>query len=202
MKLSPRFDEAFLLASRLHREQERKGSGEPYLAHLMAVCSLALESGADEDQAVAAILHDAVEDQGGAETLTRIRDRFGDRVAAIVDGCSDSQLAVKPPWRARKEAYVARLRTEPPEVLLVSAADKLHNARAILRDYRELGDSLWDRFTGGKDGVLWYYEQLAEGFLATGPDRLASELGRTVDELKKRVRDADERAASGDRHER
>lgn len=187
MTLSARFDDAFLYASRLHAEQVRKGSGEPYLAHLMAVCSLALENGADEDQAIAALLHDAVEDQGGAETLAVIRERFGARVAEIVAGCSDSQEAIKPDWRPRKEAYLAQLRREPAEVLLISAADKLHNARAILRDYREIGEALWPRFTGGKDGVLWYYGALAEGFRGTGPERLADELTRTVDSLMERV---------------
>lgn len=197
MKLSRRFDEAFLYASQLHREQARKGSGEPYLAHLMAVCSLALENGADEDQAIAALLHDAVEDQGGAETLAVIRERFGARVADIVAGCSDSQEAKKPDWRPRKEAYLARLRREPAEVLLISAADKLHNARAILRDYREIGDALWERFTGGKDGVLWYYGELARGFRATGPTRLGDELTRTVDALMEMVAAAGAAAPRG-----
>jgi (p)ppGpp synthase/HD superfamily hydrolase len=183
MKLSRRFDEAFLYAAELHEDQERKGGGEPYLAHLMAVCSLALEHGADEDQAIAALLHDAVEDQGGDRILGDIRSRFGADVADIVAGCSDSRLATKPPWRLRKEAYLDRLRVEPPRVLLIVTADKLHNARAILRDYREIGDALWERFTGEKDDVLWYYRELARALGSTGPARLADELTRTVDEL-------------------
>jgi (p)ppGpp synthase/HD superfamily hydrolase len=183
MVLSSRFEDALGYAARLHAEQVRKGTGVPYIAHLLAVTALALEYGADEETAIAALLHDAVEDQGGAATLEAIRQRFGARVAEIVDGCSDTDVTPKPPWRARKEAYIAHVRVAPPDVRLVSAADKLHNARSILADYRVLGDALWDRFTGGKAGTLWYYRALVDAFRAAGPSPLVEELARVVDEL-------------------
>ncbi|MFM8322898.1 MAG: HD domain-containing protein [Chloroflexota bacterium] len=164
MPLSPRFDEALLYASRLHRDQLRKGSQVPYLAHLMGVSALVIEDGGDEDQAIAGLLHDAVEDQGGQPTLDEIRRRFGERVAFIVAGCTDSFESPKPPWRERKERYLAHLRQAPPDVRRVSLADKLYNARAILDDLLRSGEQVWERFRGGKDGSLWYYRTLAEEF--------------------------------------
>src|SRR4051794_14565870 len=138
MESSSRFEDALVYATRLHAQQVRKGSGVPYIAHLLAVTAIAMEYGADEDTAIAALLHDAVEDQGGAATREAIRRRFGERVVAIVDGCTDTEVTPKPPWRARKDAYVAHVLVAPPDVRLVSAADKLHNARSILADYRLL----------------------------------------------------------------
>lgn len=184
MKLSSRFEEALIFAAKLHADQLRKATGIPYVAHLLGVASLALQYGADEDQAIAALLHDAIEDQGGAAAREEIRRRFGNRVTAIVDGCTDAETIPKPPWRARKEAYLDHLRSAPPEVLLVSACDKLDNARAILGDYRAVGEEVWKRFTGGREGTLWYYRALAESFLATGPERLAEELSCVVGELE------------------
>jgi (p)ppGpp synthase/HD superfamily hydrolase len=184
MTLSTRFDEALLYASQLHREQLRKGTTIPYISHLLGVCSIALEYGADEDAAIAALLHDAVEDQGGEATLAVIRACFGDAVAEIVLGCTDALVVPKPPWRARKEAYLVHLRSAPATVRLVSACDKLYNARAILRDYRELGGALWERFTGGCDGTLWYYHALTDVYRLFGPDPLIDELDRTVSELE------------------
>ena len=140
MPLSPRLHEALSYAATLHADQQRKASGEPYLAHLLAVAALVMEYGGNEEETIAALLHDAVEDQGGMATLAEIRRRFGPAVAEIVEGCSDTAVAPKPPWRQRKEAYIARLRTRPASVRLVSAADKLHNARSILREYRRQGD--------------------------------------------------------------
>ena len=148
MRLSPRFEEALLFAVRLHADQVRKESGIPYSAHLLSVAALVLEYGGDEDMAIAALLHDAIEDQGGAPTREAIRARFGDRVTAIVDGCTDAEIQPKPPWQARKEAYLAHLPTAPAEVRLVSAADKLHNARSVLADYRQVG-----RICGGAFGA-------------------------------------------------
>jgi GTP pyrophosphokinase len=146
---------------------------------------LVLEDGGGEDEAIAALLYDAVEDRGGRDTLEEIRRRFGDHVAHIVEGCTDTDTIPKPPWRERKERYIAHLRSAPPEVLRVSAADKVHNARAILADYRALGEPLWARFNGGRDGTLWYYRTLASvlgqaraGFLAEELDRVVSELER------------------------
>ena len=183
MALSTRFDDALVYAARLHANQTRKGTTIPYIAHLLAVASIALEHGADEDTAIAALLHDAVEDQGGAVTRAEIQRRFGDKVTMIVDGCTDTDIVPKPPWRARKQAYIAHLADAAPETRLVSAADKLHNARAILSDYRRSGDTLWNRFNGGKDGTLWYYQALAQAFAIYGPADIAAELKRTVQEL-------------------
>ena len=136
--LSERFDRALVLASTLHRKQVRKDSGIPYVAHLLGVASLALEHGADEEQAIAALLHDAVEDQGGIPTLERIRAEFGDRVAGLVMALTDAVTQPKPPWRKRKEDYLAHLVDAPDEVLLISACDKLHNARSIVEDHRHV----------------------------------------------------------------
>jgi (p)ppGpp synthase/HD superfamily hydrolase len=176
--LGPRFDQALLLASELHRQQLRKESGVPYLSHLLAVCALALEHGADEDQAIAALLHDAVEDQGGLPTAARIRAQFGDRVAELVLALTDAVVVPKPPWRARKEAYLRHLADAAAEVLLVSCCDKIHNARCIVSDHAQSGTSLWSRFTGGRDGTLWYYRELAALFARRGPEAPARELAR------------------------
>jgi GTP pyrophosphokinase len=185
MILSDCFEEALTLAVRLHASQVRKGTAVPYIAHLLAVASLVLEQGADEDEVIAALLHDAVEDQGGEATLEEIRRRFGDRVAEIVDGCTDARTTPKPPWRGRKEAYLAHLSQAPAAVRLVSTADKLHNARTILADYRTLGEALWERFNGGREGTLWYYRSLVEAFRATGPSPLVEELDRVVLEIER-----------------
>jgi len=185
--LSTKFDEALLCASNLHRGQIRKGSGVPYVAHLLSVAGIALEYDADEEEAIAALLHDATEDQakGDAEGLkNRIRGMFGDKVLAIVEGCTDAEVIPKPPWRARKERYVAHLAEASPSVLLVSAADKLHNARAILSDLRTVGAAVWGRFNGGRDGTLWYYRALVTAFEARGRSALTEELNRVVSEIE------------------
>jgi (p)ppGpp synthase/HD superfamily hydrolase len=176
-------------ASGLHHQQARKGVRIPYIAHLMSVCALVFEAGGDEDQAIAALLHDAVEDQGGLPTLDTIRHLFGDRVADAVESCSDSTVsdpAKKLPWRERKEKYLAHLRsTKNKDVLLVAVADRVHNARAILSDYRELGEKLWQRFNAPKENQLWFYGRLVETFQQTAvPKALAGELERVVKELE------------------
>jgi GTP pyrophosphokinase len=183
--LSSRFFEALHYAAQLHNPQLRKGTEVPYVSHLLAVCSLALEYGADEDEAIAALLHDAIEDQGGDATRQVIRQKFGDRVTEIVNGCTDAEVEPKPPWRDRKEAYIAHLETASSSVRLVSACDKLHNARSILRDYRQQGEALWPRFKGGKAGTLWYYRSLVTKFrqLDSHP-HLIDELERVVTELE------------------
>jgi (p)ppGpp synthase/HD superfamily hydrolase len=183
--LTERFTRALTLACDLHRTQSRKGTQVPYVAHLLGVASIALEHGASEDEAIAAVLHDAVEDQGGAPTLARIRAEFGDVVADIVDGCTDTDVEPKPPWRARKEEYIAGVSKKSPSTRLVSASDKLHNARALLADYRIVGEELWGRFTGGRDGTLWYYRSLVEAFASAGRTPLVEELDRTVTELER-----------------
>src|SRR5882762_1940081 len=146
--LTSRYDEAFRYAHELHGTQKRKGTSIPYISHLMIVSALVIENGGTEDQAIGALLHDAAEDQGGTPTLDEVRKRFGDVVAEIVSDCTDSWNECKPDWRPRKEAYLAVLPAKPPRSLLVSLADKTHNAEAILYDYRVLGDALWSRFKG------------------------------------------------------
>jgi (p)ppGpp synthase/HD superfamily hydrolase len=182
---SERFDEALVYAHSLHRQQCRKSTAVPYVSHLLGVASLVIEDGGFEDQAIAALLHDAPEDQGGRECLEDIRARFGDRVATIVDGCTDTYEDPKPPWRPRKEAYLERLKKETDEgILRVSAADKLHNFRAMLKDYRCVGDELWDRFNAGKEDQLWYQRSLADTFKKVFPGPLSDELDRCVSELE------------------
>ncbi|PSB47850.1 phosphohydrolase [Cyanosarcina cf. burmensis CCALA 770] len=187
--LSSRFIEALTYATELHAKQVRKSSGVPYISHLLGVTSIALEYGANEDEAIAALLHDAIEDQGGAATREEIRRRFGDTVTAIVDGCTDAETIPKPPWRQRKEAYIATIPQASPSIILVSAADKLHNARSILKDYRTLGETVWERFKGGKDGTLWYYRAVVEAFIAREKTPLIKELERVVAELEQLVKD-------------
>jgi (p)ppGpp synthase/HD superfamily hydrolase len=185
MALSERFSAALDYAARLHARQLRKGTTVPYVSHLLAVASLVLEHGGDEDEAIAALLHDAVEDQGGAETAAEIRRRFGARVADIVDGCSDTDLQPKPPWRERKVEHLARLRTASPSVRLVVAADKLHNARSIAVEYRNAGEALWSRFSGGKGGTLWYYRSAVDILSEPAANPLVAELARVVQEIER-----------------
>lgn len=183
--LSERFEDALAFATRLHASQKRKGTEIPYVAHLLAAASLALEHGADEDEAIAALLHDAIEDQGGDATRQVIRRRFGDRVTEIVDGCTDAEVTPKPPWRARKEAYIAHVRAATPSVLLVSASDKLHNARSILCDFRSCGHDVFSRFSVGYTETLWYYRSLVEAYREAGaPTSLVKELDLVVTELE------------------
>jgi (p)ppGpp synthase/HD superfamily hydrolase len=179
-----RFQEALVYASRLHAGQTRKGTQIPYISHLLAVAAIVLEEGGDEDQAIAALLHDAVEDQGGRETLYAIRSRFGEKVADLVDKLTDAYEIPKPPWRERKERYLNHLITAPPEVLRISLADKLHNARSTLADLRRDGPATWERFRGGKDGSLWYYQSLVEFFEEGAPGSLTWELARVVEEIR------------------
>jgi len=189
MSLSSRFDQALQLAHALHRDQRRKGTAIPYVAHLLSVAALVIEQGGSEDEAIAALLHDAIEDQGGSVARDQIRARFGERVAAIADGCTDAVGTPKPPWRQRKEAHLARLTTASRSVLLVACADKLHNARTLVADYRVVGEDLWERFHGGRDGTLWYYRSAAAMFRGAedAPRRLADELERTVADLDRLV---------------
>lgn len=184
MSYGEKFEEALLYTSRLHRDQTRKGTDTPYVTHLLAVAAIVGESGGTEDEVVAALLHDASEDRGGKERLQDIRERFGDEVAEIVAGCTDTYEDPKPEWWSRKEAYVAHVATAPASVRLVSAADKLHNARSILADLRSLGDELWNRFTGGQEGTLWYYRALIEAYAGAGANPIVEELDRVVREIE------------------
>ena len=183
--LTERYADALQLAWRLHDGHFRKGTSIPYVSHLIAVSSIALEHGADENEAVAALLHDAVEDAGGLPTLDMIRARFGPTVADIVDGCTDAYEEPKPPWRARKEAYLAHLATASPSIRLVSNSDKLHNARSILSDLRVHGPKLWDRFTAPKEGTLWYYRSLVRAFASHARTPLVDELDLAVSEIER-----------------
>lgn len=194
--LTHRFQRAFALACEIHEHQLRKGTTIPYIAHVMSVSALVLEHGGSEDAATAGLLHDTVEDsEDGAATQARIRRAFGDRVGDIVMGCSDA-VAVpgkgKPDWLERKQSYLSHLRAETnPEVLLVSACDKLHNARAIASDLRTLGDKVWSRFKVGRDGQLWYYESLVEIHREKTPrgSDADKERGIVVDDLARVVAD-------------
>jgi (p)ppGpp synthase/HD superfamily hydrolase len=189
--LTDRFDRALLYATHVHGGQVRKGTSTPYVAHLLAVAATVLEYGGDEDLAIAALLHDSVEDQGGKARLEDVRNRFGERVAQVVEACSDSLANTakgerKAHWRERKEAHLAHLRTATADVLRVTLADKVHNARAILRDLRnpEIGERIWSRFSQPRDDTLWYYSSLADIFCKLLPGQLSEELIEIVHVLK------------------
>ncbi|HZR58417.1 MAG TPA: HD domain-containing protein [Terriglobales bacterium] len=183
-KLGPRFEQALLFATRKHSAQTRKKTRAPYISHLIIVAGLVLEAGGDEDLAIAALLHDVVEDCGGTPMLKQVRRRFGKRVAHIVEGCTDAFTTPKPPWRERKEQYLKHLRTADADTRLVSVADKLHNAKSILTDYREVGEPVWKRFAGGREGTLWYYRALLNEFRRKHTNRLVREFERAVPELE------------------
>ena len=181
---SPRFIQALGYAARLHARQIRKRTSRPYIGHLLSVTSIVIEYGGDEEMAIAALLHDAVEDQGGLPRLREIRKKFGKRIAHIVDGCTDSYTTPKPPWRERKLAYIERVAGESADIRLVSAADKLSNARETLHELRVHGDSVFEKFEGKKEGTLWYYRALVEVFRKAGTGPLIDELDRVVTELE------------------
>ena len=185
--LTDRFARAALYAIELHRGQVRKATTIPYVTHLFAVCSLVLEDGGTEDEAIAALLHDGPEDQGGAAVLEEVRLRFGDPVAQIVAGLSDAMPAPgegKAPWRERKEAYLRHLGSAPAAVLRVSLADKLHNARSILVDLGIVGEVVWDRFNAARPDQAWYYGRLLAIFSERLPgSRNLPELTRVLGEL-------------------
>jgi (p)ppGpp synthase/HD superfamily hydrolase len=183
--LGNRFQEALRYAASLHSGQRRKGTEVPYISHPLSVAALVLEDGGDEEEAIAALLHDAVEDQGGLETFKEIRRRFGSSVAYIVEGCTDSWETPKPPWRKRKEEHILLLREASPRVLRVAVADKLHNARSILWELRHNGEGIWSRFKGGREGTLWYYRTLANQFLESGDGPMVRELDRVVTEMER-----------------
>jgi (p)ppGpp synthase/HD superfamily hydrolase len=180
-----RFGEALLYALEAHEGQQRKGTETPYIGHVLGVCALVLEDGGGEDEAIAGLLHDAAEDAGGRARLEEIEERFGPGVAAIVEACSDTLETPKPPWRERKEAYVAAAEHHPPEVLRVSLADKLYNVRTIVRDYRQLGETLWSRFSAYREDVFWYYGSLLAVYRRRLPESpMVAELEHAFAELQ------------------
>jgi (p)ppGpp synthase/HD superfamily hydrolase len=195
--ITPRFDDALAFAVDLHRDQRRKGSGIPYVAHLLSVAALVLEAGGDEDEAIAALLHDAVEDCPERVTLRQIGERFGERVARMVAGCTDTPEdyagGPKAPWLARKGTYLQHLRAGPPSTR-ISLADKLHNARSILAFYRVDGEDLWARFSATREQTLWYYRSLVDAFRAAGQDGpMLGELDRVVTEIETLARTSSDR---------
>lgn len=184
-RLTPKFVEAVEYAAQLHSTQTRKGSDIPYLGHLLSVAGLVIEADGTEPQAIAALLHDAAEDQGGEETLAEIRQKFGSDVAIIVEDCSDTFETPKPPWRPRKENYIRHLREASDEAVLVSLADKLHNARALLREFRDLGDELWQRFNEqDPQQHLWYYRELLKVYTDRIDNWMVDDLRDVVDALE------------------
>ncbi|MGV8041032.1 MAG: HD domain-containing protein [Thermoanaerobaculaceae bacterium] len=188
--LGERFEQALVLAARLHRRQNRKGTSVPYVAHLLGVCGIVLEHGGGEDEAIAALLHDAVEDQGGAATFERVRGLFGEEVAAIVSACTDAWTTPKPPWKQRKQAYLDRLSGEDGAALLVAAADKLYNLRSVVEAYREHGEAVWGRFAQGREEQLWYFGSVVAALRSTGrvPPALVGALDRELATLGELVR--------------
>lgn len=181
--LSDRFESALVYATQLHANQVRKGSGIPYISHLLSVVALVLEDGGNEAQAIAALLHDAIEDQGGDKTRQEIKAKFGEEVSSIVEGCTETDVTPKPPWRDRKLASIAKLSQTTPEIRRLMLADKLHNARSILADLHRYGDDVWQRFKGKKEGTLWYFESIVKAVPDDENSFLAAELARVVEEL-------------------
>ena len=187
--LTARFDEALAFASQVHRMQSRKGGAIPYIAHLLAVTALVLENGGDEDTAIAALLHDTVEDQGGLPMLERVRAAFGPRVATIVMEVSDNEGDPKPPWKTRKQQFITAIPTLSKEARLIALADKLHNVRSTIDEFRRVGDVVWTRFHGRRDGTLWYYREVLAALNVPRPETqvtnepLLDELTRAIKEL-------------------
>lgn len=183
VKLTEKFEAALIYANRLHAEQSRKISGVPYMTHLMSVAALVLESGGSEEEAIAALLHDSIEDQGGKPTREDVRQRFGDTVVEIIDGCTEWDSLPKPPWQERKNRYLENLRHASASVRRVSLADKLHNARSLLIDSRIYGDIVWNHLKIGREKTLWFYQSLLEVYRETGDDWMTDEFARIVSQL-------------------
>jgi (p)ppGpp synthase/HD superfamily hydrolase len=184
-QLTERFQRALVFSFQTHRTQIRKNSSIPYISHLLSVCSIVLEAGGDEDTAIASLLHDAAEDQGGSETIQVIRNEFGNRVADLVLACSDTLSDPKPDWKIRKTKHLGKLSKAGPEVLLITIADKIHNARSLYRDLDDMGNIIWDSFNGGKSGTLWYYSELDQILEKTSHKELYQEFHNLVNDIKK-----------------
>jgi (p)ppGpp synthase/HD superfamily hydrolase len=185
---STRFAEAFSYSLEVHRGQRRRVTGTPYIGHVLGVCSLVLDDGGDEDQAIGALLHDAGENAGGRPRIEDIRNRFGERVARIVEECSDTLERPEPPWRERKEAYVAAAEHHTLDALHVSLGDKLYNVRSLVRDYRVLGESVWDHLAGDRGDILWYYRSLLDVFRRRLPESsMVAELEAALAEFERLI---------------
>ncbi len=195
MKPGETIASAFEFAYAVHRDQFRKGSRIPYITHAMAVAALVGEFGGSDAQIAAALLHDTVEDGDGLDTLAQLRDTFGDHVADLVFACSDAFVKPKPPWRERKQRFVEAMRTASPEVRLIVAADKLHNAMITLRDLRVEGDTVWQRFNGGREGSLWVYAEMVRALSQDWQHPILAYLAETVDALPRAAHDADLRGS-------
>ncbi len=183
MAYSARLDDAFTLARQLHDTQTRKGSSVPYLSHLLAVAGIVSEHGGDEDQVIAALLHDSVEDQGGSALLEKLRGQFGDRVATLIEACTDAFDKPKPPWKERKLGYLSRIPQAPREARLIIAADKIHNLRSMIADYEIVGEKLWDRFTASREETLWYYRSVYDAIRRDWDHAIASSYERELAKL-------------------
>ena len=183
--MSERFAEAVAMANELHSGQFRKGTKIPYISHPLIVAGTVLQNGGDEDEAIAAVLHDTVEDCGGKPVMEKIRQRFGEKIAGLVSGCTETDVQPKPPWRERKERYIQNIKSASPSVRLISCADKLHNAASILSEYKKVGAKVWDRFKGDKSETLWFYSAMVSALRAAGEDRpILDELEATVKALR------------------
>jgi (p)ppGpp synthase/HD superfamily hydrolase len=195
--LSPRFSEALGLAEQVHAGDVRKGTAVPYIAHLLSVCSLILADGGDEDEAIAGLLHDTLEDHPERVSRLELNRRFGSRVLSLIEGCTDTPPdysgGPKPPWRERKLAYLCHLGSAPPEDLRVALADKLDNIRSVVADYRDQGDGLWSRFNAGRDDQLWFYRALAETFRQRRPP------GRLLEQLESHLAELESLIIANDR---
>lgn len=183
MHYTRRIVDAFAFAQKVHADHSRKGSGVPYITHVMAVAAIVGEHGGDEDTFIAALLHDAVEDGDGYATLAQIRAQFGEHVALMVEACSDAFEKPKPAWRERKEKFIASMRTAVPKVRLIVAADKLHNLCATIGDYRAVGEAVWQKFNGGREGTLWYYAAIAQALAEGWEHPLIDDLATVLEEL-------------------
>jgi (p)ppGpp synthase/HD superfamily hydrolase len=185
--LTPQFEAALVYATQLHAQQRRKVTHTPYIAHLLSVTALVLEDGGSEEEAIAALLHDAVEDQGGATTRAEIHRRFGSNVTAIIDGCTEPEQIPSMTWKEHKQLYLEQLRHGSPQVRRVALADKLHNARTLLINWRLAGESIWSEFRGGKENVLWLHEALLELFHQKSNSWMVEELEQVIKELGQRI---------------
>lgn len=184
-KLTAKYESALIFANRLHQDQIRKINGTPYVSHLLSVSAFVLEDGGSEEEAIAALLHDAIEDQGGEKTGDLIREQFGDQVADIVEGCTEKQIHPQPSWKIKKQNYLDNLKNASPEVCRVALADKLHNAISNIEEFHQHGINIWSNFAEGEEGLIWFYDSIVKVIKETNySGLLLDRLKRTISELK------------------